>query len=57
MDAVREVLEEIGAGDVPELLVFNKADQGDGSERLAEKYEEASPFRPTPASTSNTSRR
>jgi GTP-binding protein HflX len=39
MDAVREVLEEIGAGDVPELLVFNKADQGDGSERLAEKYE------------------
>ena len=39
MDAVREVLEEIGAGEVPELLVFNKADQGDGSERLAEKYE------------------
>ena len=39
MDAVREVLEEIGAGDVPELLVFNKADHGDGSERLAEKYE------------------
>ena len=39
LDAVREVLEEIGAGDVPELLVFNKADQGDGSGRLAEKYE------------------
>lgn len=26
MDAVREVLTEIGAGDVPELLCFNKAD-------------------------------
>ena len=44
MAAVREVLEEIGAGDVPELLVFNKADQLDangtsGSHRLAERYE------------------
>ncbi len=39
MDAVREVLAEIGAGEVPELLVFNKADQGDGAERLAEKFE------------------
>lgn len=39
MDAVREVLEEIGAGSVPELLVFNKADQGDGSQRLAARYE------------------
>jgi len=33
------VLEEIGAGSVPELLVFNKADQGDGSQRLAARYE------------------
>ncbi len=41
MDAVREVLAEIGAGEVPELLVFNKADRGDGAERLAEKYEGA----------------
>ena len=39
MDAVREVLEEIGASSVPELLVFNKADQGDGSQRLAARYE------------------
>lgn len=39
MDAVRGVLEEIGAGSVPELLVFNKADQGDGSQRLAARYE------------------
>lgn len=39
MAAVREVLEEIGAGEVPELLVFNKADQGDGAERLAARYE------------------
>jgi GTP-binding protein HflX len=39
MAAVREVLEEIGAGDVPELLVFNKSDQGSGAERLAERYE------------------
>lgn len=37
--AVREVLEEIGAGDVPQLMVFNKSDQGDGSARLATKYE------------------
>jgi len=39
MAAVREVLAEIGAGDVPELLVFNKSDQGNGSERLAALYE------------------
>ncbi|MDG1876351.1 MAG: GTPase HflX [Acidimicrobiales bacterium] len=44
MAAVREVLEEIGAGDVPELLVFNKADKPSangvsGSHRLAERYE------------------
>ena len=39
MDAVREVLVEIGAGEVPELLVFNKADHGDGAERLADKHE------------------
>jgi GTP-binding protein HflX len=39
MDAVREVLEEIGAGDVPQLLVFNKSDQGDGAARLADRHE------------------
>lgn len=37
--AVRDVLEEIGAGDVPELMVFNKADRGDGAERLAARHE------------------
>jgi len=41
MDAVRYVLDEIGAGDVPELLVFNKADNGDEAERLAERFEGA----------------
>ncbi|MEZ5245076.1 MAG: GTPase HflX [Acidimicrobiales bacterium] len=39
ISAVREVLEEIGAGDVPQLMVFNKSDQGDGSARMAERYE------------------
>ena len=44
MDAVREVLEEIGAGEVPELIVFNKADQLDpngvaNDRRLAERHE------------------
>ena len=39
MDAVRDVLAEIGAEDVPELLVFNKSDQGDGALALAERYE------------------
>lgn len=33
--AVREVLAEIGAGDVPELLCFNKADRSDEPARLA----------------------
>ena len=46
MEAVREVLEEIGAGAVPELLVFNKADRLNvhgqaGAHRLAERYEGA----------------
>lgn len=39
MDAVREVLDEIGAGDVPQLLVFNKSDRGDGAARLADRHE------------------
>lgn len=37
--AVRDVLEQIGAGEVPELLVFNKADLSDSSSRLAERTE------------------
>ncbi len=37
--AVREVLEEIGAADVPELLVFNKTDLGPASARLAHREE------------------
>ncbi len=39
IDAVREVLEQIGAGEVPELVVFNKADLSDEADRLAEKNE------------------
>jgi GTP-binding protein HflX len=39
MAAVRSVLEDIGAADVPELLVFNKADQSDQAFRLADKFE------------------
>lgn len=37
--AVREVLVEIEAGDVPELLVFNKSDLGDAAARLAGCHE------------------
>jgi GTP-binding protein HflX len=37
--AVVEVLEEIGAGEVPQLMVFNKSDQGDGAARLAARHE------------------
>jgi GTP-binding protein HflX len=39
MAAVRDVLAEIGAGDVPELLVFNKADRGEGADRLQRRHE------------------
>ncbi len=39
IDAVRDVLEEIGAGEVPELMVFNKSDRGDGAARLAARVE------------------
>ena len=39
MAAVRDVLGEIGAGEVPELLVFNKADRGTGADDLAKVYE------------------
>jgi GTP-binding protein HflX len=35
IDAVHAVLNEIGAASIPELLVFNKADRGDGAVRLA----------------------
>ena len=38
--AVRDVLHEIGAGNVPELLVFNKADvPGSRSRELAQRHE------------------
>src|SRR3954470_23447816 len=37
IDAVRSVLAEIGAGDVPELLAFNKADIAPEAKRLAER--------------------
>ena len=40
MRAVREVLTEIGAGDVPELVAFNKADvAADEAERLVSTHE------------------
>jgi GTP-binding protein HflX len=38
IDAVRKVLGEIGAGAVPELLAFNKADRSDDAVRLADKH-------------------
>jgi GTP-binding protein HflX len=38
MDAVRDVLREIGAGDRPELVVFNKSDRGPGAARLAAEH-------------------
>ncbi|MEE9415092.1 MAG: GTPase HflX [Acidimicrobiales bacterium] len=41
IDAVRYVLGEIGAGDIPELLVFNKLDQSKEPARLAAKHEGA----------------
>ena len=34
----RDVLTEIGAGEVPQLLVFNKADRTDEAQRLAERH-------------------
>jgi len=39
IDAVHLVLNEIGAGDVPELTVFNKADINDGAANLARHHE------------------
>jgi GTPase len=41
MEAVRLVLDEIGAGSVPELLVVNKADVSDEAARLAKVNEGA----------------
>jgi GTP-binding protein HflX len=41
MDAVRGVLMEIGAGDVPELVVVNKADASEEAARLAQRIEGA----------------
>jgi GTP-binding protein HflX len=40
IDAVRLVLKEIGAGDVPELLVFNKADMApDTAEQMVQLHQ------------------
>jgi GTP-binding protein HflX len=39
IQAVREVLAEIGAGDVPELLCFNKADRSPEVKREVERHE------------------
>ncbi len=41
IDAVRDVLAEIGAGDVPELICFNKADRSDEVTRLVRSTEGA----------------
>jgi GTP-binding protein HflX len=38
IDAVRDVLSEIGAGSVPELMVFNKSDLSPDAVRLAERH-------------------
>ncbi|HEY8545251.1 MAG TPA: GTPase HflX [Acidimicrobiales bacterium] len=39
IDAVRSVLDEIGAADVPEMMAFNKADLApDEAKRLVERY-------------------
>jgi GTP-binding protein HflX len=38
IEAVRTVLDEIGAGRVPELLAFNKADAGSEAVRLAGRH-------------------
>lgn len=38
IEAVRTVLAEIGAGDVPELLAFNKADATPEAKRLADRH-------------------
>ena len=37
IDAVRDVLGEIGAGDVPELVALNKADRSSAAARLADE--------------------
>ena len=41
MAAVRQVLAEIDADEIPELVVFNKSDLGPGAARLAERTEGA----------------
>jgi GTP-binding protein HflX len=41
IEAVRVVLDEIGASSVPELVVVNKCDASDEAARLAEKIEGA----------------
>jgi GTP-binding protein HflX len=38
MDAVRVVLDDIGAGEVPDLIAFNKADVSPEAKRLAERH-------------------
>jgi GTP-binding protein HflX len=38
IDAVRQVVREIGGADIPELLVFNKADRSDAAAKLAETH-------------------
>ena len=57
MAAVRTVLEEIGAGDVPELVVVNKADRApDAAKALAHRIDGVGPAsRPAPARGSTSS--
>ncbi len=44
IDAVRSVLDEIGAGAVPELLAFNKADATGEADRLAKAHPGSHPI-------------
>lgn len=39
INAVRGVLNDIGAGDIPELIVFNKIDIAESPQRLLNRYE------------------
>ncbi len=41
IDAVHEVLTEIGAGEIPTLLVFNKIDKAESTTALAARYPDA----------------
>ena len=39
MSAVRQVIEDLDADRIPELILFNKSDCGDGAARMTDRYE------------------